>query len=381
MRKIEFFKHNIGPREIRDVNRVLRGLFLTTGKEVELFERAFAGYLGLPCAVGVTSCTAALQLSLTALGVGPDDEVITTPMSFAATATSIIQAGARPVFVDVEPGTGNLNAALLEAAITPRTRAVVPVHLYGQLCDMRAIREIADRHNLVVIEDAAHALEASRDQVRPGSLSEAACFSFYATKSITCGEGGAVAVKSQELARRLKALRHHGMDRTAAERYQKDDPSYEITMMGWKYNMDNIQAALLIGQLERVERLHRKRQRLASRYRAGLSAVEGIELTAECPDSTHAHHLFTILVPAGKRNKFIARMNARGIGVSIHYLPIHLHRWFRETFGYARGMFPAAEEIGDRVVALPLYPKLKAAEADYVIRSVKETAVELKFSD
>jgi len=381
MQKIEFFKHNIGPREIRDVNRVLRGLFLTTGKEVELFERAFASYLGLPYAVGVTSCTAALQLSLSALGVGPQDEVITTPMSFVATATAAIQAGARPVFVDVESGTGNLDAELLEAAITPRTKAIVPVHLYGQFFDMRRIREIADRHNLAVVEDAAHALEASRDGVRPGELGDAACFSFYATKSITCGEGGAVAVKSEDLARKLKALRHHGMDRSAAERYQKDDPTYEITMMGWKYNMDNIQAALLIGQLERVGSLHRKRQRLAARYRAGLSAVRGIKLMAVSPNSTHAHHLFTILVPPGQRNEFIRRMNARGIGVSVHYFPIHLHRYFRDTFGYRRGMFPKAEQIGDRVVALPLYPKLKAAEADYVIRSVKHIAAELKFAD
>jgi len=381
MQKIEFFKHNIGPREIRDVNRVLRGLFLTTGKEVERFERALADYLGLPYAVGVTSCTAALQLSLTALGVGPQDEVITTPMSFVATATAAIQAGARPVFVDVEPGTGNLNAELLEAAITTRTKAIVPVHLYGQLCDMTRIREIADRHNLAVAEDAAHALEASRNGVRPGELGDAACFSFYATKSITCGEGGAVAVKSEDLARKLKALRHHGMDRSAAERYQKDDPTYEITMMGWKYNMDNIQAALLIGQLERVGSLHRKRQRLAASYRAGLSAVRGIKLMALSPNSTHAHHLFTILVPPGKRNEFIRRMNARGIGVSVHYFPIHLHRYFRDTFGYRRGMFPEAEQIGARVVALPLYPKLKAAEVDYVIRSVKDIAAELKFAD
>jgi len=381
MQKVEFFRHNIGPREIRDLNRVLRGLFLTTGKEVERFEQAFAAYLGVPCAVGVTSCTAALQLSLTALGVGPQDEVITTPMSFAATATSAIQAGARPVFVDVEPDTGNLNAELIEEAITPRTRAIVPVHLYGQLCDMRAIRRIADRHGLVVVEDAAHAPEASRDGVRPGELGDAACFSFYATKSITCGEGGAVAVKSEDLARRLKALRHHGIDRTAAERYQKDDPTYQITMMGWKYNMDNIQAALLIGQLERIELLRRKRQKLAERYEAGLSTVPGIKLFAEVPDSTHARHLFTMLVPARARNELVRRLSSRDIGVSIHNFPIHLHRWFRETFGYARGMFPAAEKIGDRVVALPLYPKLKVSEVDYVVENIKEIAAEMKFAD
>jgi dTDP-4-amino-4,6-dideoxygalactose transaminase len=381
MQKIEFFKHNIGRREIRDVNRVLRGLFLTTGKEVELFERAFADYLGLPHAIGITSCTAALQLSLTALGVGPQDEVITTPMTYVATATAAIQAGARPVFADVEPGTGNLDASLIEAAITPRTKAVVPVHLYGQLCDMRAIREIADRHGLVVVEDAAHALEAIRDSIRPGELGDAACFSFYPTKSITCGEGGAVAVKSAETSHKLRALRHHGIDRSVTERYQKDDPTYEVTMMGWKYNMDNIQAALLIGQLERVERLHRSRQRLAARYSKGLIDVAGIKLMSTCLSATHAHHLFTILVPPDKRSDFIRLLSGRGIAVSIHYTPVHLHRYFRETFGYRRGMFPEAEKIGDSVVALPLYPKLKASEADYVIDNIREVAAELKFSE
>ncbi|MEA2062369.1 MAG: DegT/DnrJ/EryC1/StrS family aminotransferase [Gemmatimonadota bacterium] len=381
MKKIEFFKHNIGRREIRDVNRVLRGLFLTTGRQVELFEGALARYLGMEYAVGVTSCTAALQLSLTALGVGPDDEVITTPMSFIATAMAILQAGAKPVFVDVEPGTGNLDAGLIKSALTPRTRAVLPVHLYGQLCDMRRIREAADRYGLVVVEDAAHALEADRDGIAVGHLGDAACFSFYPTKSITCGEGGAVAVATEELALKLKAMRHHGMSRTAAERYQKDDPTYEVTMMGWKYNMDNIQAALLTGQLERVEKFLDQRQRLAALYRNSLEGVPGIELLAELPESRHSYHLFCILVPARKRMEFVAWMNSRGIGVSITYPPIHMHRFFRERFGFRQGMFPVAEDLGSRVVTLPIYPKLKMSEARHVVRNVKQAAARLKFED
>ncbi len=376
--KVEFYKHNIGSREIRDINRVLRGLFLTTGKEVELFERIFAEHLGQPYAVGVTSCTAAIQIALTALGVSQGDEVITTPLSFAATATAIVQAGARPVFVDVEPGTGNIDVELIERAITARTRAIVPVHLYGQLCDMLSLRKLADRNNLVIVEDAAHAVEASRRGVRTGDLGEASCFSFYATKSITCGEGGAVAVRDAVLADKLKALRHHGMTSIAAERYEKSETTYRIDSLGWKYNMDNIQAALLLGQVERIAQLHLRRSRLAAKYRKSLEDVPGIELMAEIPDSVHANHLFVILVPPDRRNEFISRMRERGIGVSINYIPIHLYNYFQDTFGFSKGMFPVAEEFGERVVSLPLYPKLKSFEVDYVVNSIREIAAEIK---
>jgi len=381
MASIEFFKHNIGAREIKDVSRTLRQLFLTTGRNVDEFERAFAAYLGLPYAVGVTSCTAALQLSLTALGVGPGDEVITTPMSFAATALAAIQASAVPVFVDVEPDTGNIDASLVEKAITRRTKAILPVHLYGQMCDMRTLRAIADRHGLVIVEDAAHALEARRDGVRVGELGDAACFSFYPTKSITCGEGGAVAMKSGELAAKLCSMRHHGMNKSASDRYGRDDVTYEITMMGWKYNMDNIQAALLLGQLERAEKFHSRRERLARFYSRKLSGVPGIKFMREFDNSRHARHLFTILVPPDKRAEFVQRMKECGIGVSINYIPIHLQKFFRETYGYKKGDFPAAEAIGESTVSLPLYPKLKQKEAETVVETVKEIACELEFSD
>jgi len=381
MQNIEFFKHNIGPRETRDVTRVLRGLFLTTGKNVEQFERAFAAYLGLPHVVGVTSCTAALHLSLSALGVGPGDEVITTPMSFAATALAVIQAGATPVFVDVEPETGNLDAGLIEQAVTSRTKAVLPVHLYGQMCDMRAIRSVADRHSLAVVEDAAHAIEARRDGVRVGELGDTVCFSFYPTKSITCGEGGAVSTKSADLCRKLHLMRHHGMDKSAADRYGKDDVTYEIGIMGWKYNMDNIQAALLMGQLERIEKLLRKKERIASFYSKNLSCVPGIKLMKESGGSRHARHLFTILVPPDKRSEFVRQIKARGIGVSINYRPIHLLKFFRESFGCKKGDFPHAEAIGESTVSLPLYPKLKIKEAEIVVRTVEHLAREMGFED
>lgn len=380
MQKVEFYRHNIGQREKRAVCKALDGLFLTTGKLVEQFEEQLAAFLGLPHAVGLTSCTGALHLSLLAAGVGPGDEVITTPMTFAATALAVIQAGAAPVFVDVEPGTGNLDARLVEPAITSRTRAILPVHLYGQMCDMRALRAIADRHHLGLVEDAAHALEASRDGVRVGQLGDFVCFSFYPTKSITCGEGGAVGVHTGETAGLLKALRHHGMSHSASERYGKD-VSYDITRMGWKYNMDNIQAALLIGQLERAGKFLDRRQRLAALYRKKLAGAPGIRFMDWLPGCVHSQHVFTMLVPAEKRSLFLAGLKERGIGSAINYTPVHLLKFFRETYGFKPGMFPAAEAIGASTVTLPLYPKLRNDELDYVVRTVKDLALALRFED
>jgi len=381
VQKVEFFRHNIGRSEKRAVCQALDGLFLTTGKLVEQFEDRLAAYLGLHHAVGVTSCTGALHLSLLAAGVGPGDEVITTPMTFAATALAVIQAGAKPVFVDVEPGTGNLDARLVEAAVNSRTRAILPVHLYGQMCDMRALRDIADRHRLAIVEDAAHAMEASRDGIRVGQLGDFVCFSFYPTKSITCGEGGAIAVHGAETAGLLKALRHHGMSHSASERYGKDEVSYEITRMGWKYNMDNIQAALLIPQLERAGKLLARRQRLAALYRKKLSGVPGIQFMDWLPGCTHSQHVFTMLVPASKRSLFLAGLKERGIGVSVNYIPVHLQKFFRQTYGFKPGTFPAAEAIGASTVTLPLYPKLRNDELDYVVRAVKNLALALRFED
>ena len=342
MQEIEIFRHNIGTREIREATRVLRGLFLTTGREVERFEAELASFLGVPHVVGVTSCTGALHLALTALGVGRGDEVITTPMTFAATA--------------------------------------LPVHLYGQMCDMRAIHRIAERHGLAVVEDAAHALEAGRDGVRVGELSDAACFSFYATKSITCGEGGAVATTSEQLARDIRRMRHHGMDKSAADRYGKDDVDYQITMMGWKYNMNNIQAALLLGQLARAEKLLQKRTRLAGRYSEKLAGVPGVKIPPLIQNCRHGWHLFTILVPPDKRREFVRRLKEMSLGVSINYIPVHLQKFFKEKFGFRKGAFPAAEAVGASTVSLPLYPKLTFKEQDVVVSAVRELAVELNFS-
>ncbi|MCK4266276.1 MAG: DegT/DnrJ/EryC1/StrS family aminotransferase, partial [Thermoplasmata archaeon] len=283
--KIEFYKHNISQADIANAVGVLNSLFLTTGEVVSEFEGKFSRYSGCRYTVGVTSCTAALHLSLLAYGIGPGDEVITTPMTFIASANAVLYTGAKPVFVDVEPATGNTNADLIEDAITPKTKAVLPVHLYGQMCDMKKIREIADRYHLIIIEDAAHAIEALRDGIKPGELGDAACFSFYATKNITSGEGGAISTNSEEIPEKLKKLRLHGMSEGAADRYSKRYEHWDMEMLGWKYNMSNIQAALLLNQLETIEQNWQIREQICRMYEEAFKKDSGVTCLKVLPNS------------------------------------------------------------------------------------------------
>jgi len=367
---VEFFKHNIGPEEKQSVSEVLDTVFLTTGDTVALFEESFAEYVGANACIGLTSCTAALHLSLLALGIGPGDEVITTPMTFVATSLAILHAGATPVWVDVEPETGNLNAELIEDAITECTKVILPVHLYGQMCDMKRIRAIADRHRLFIIEDAAHALEGWRDGICVGELSDAACFSFYATKSITCGEGGAVTTNSPDLAEKIRVLRLHGIDGEAADRYTKTYRHWDLMDIGWKYNMDNIQAALLLPQLRRVDARWKRRREIAFQYRERLSSIPGLRMPAVANATDHAYHLFTVWVDPGSRDEIIVRLQQRGIGVAVNYRSINLLSKFQERFGKGRGSYPESERIGDSTISLPLYSRLTDEEVEYVITSV-----------
>jgi dTDP-4-amino-4,6-dideoxygalactose transaminase len=370
--KVEFYKHNISQKDIDNAVKVLNSLFLTTGETVEEFEKRSSQYLGCKCTVGVTSCTEALHLSLLAYEIGSGDEVITTPMTFIATANAIIHAGATPVFVDVEPETANINADLIESAVTSKTKAILPVHLYGQMCDMKRIKEIADKHHLIVIEDAAHAVEASRDGVKPGELGNAACFSFYATKSITSGEGGAIAVNKQEVAEKLKRLRLHGMSAGAADRYSKKYEHWDMEMLGWKCNMSNIQAALLLNQLENIEKHWQRREEICHMYEDAFKNNSQVTCLQILPNSKSARLLFTILVPPEKRDSILWRLQEKGVGVAVNYRAIHLLSYYKGRYDYHRGMFPVAEDIGDSTITLPLYPKLTNEEVDYVIRKVKK---------
>lgn len=373
IRKIEFYRHNIDKDDIALVKEVLNSIFLTTGKVVEEFENNLASYIGAKHAIGVTSCTAALHLCLLAWGIGEGNEVITTPLSFCATSNAINHAGAVPVFVDVEEKTGNINAELIEAKITAKTKAIMPVHLYGQMCDMKKIRQIADKNELIVIEDAAHCIEGVRDSIKVGRLGDAACFSFYATKNITSGEGGAIATNNPEKADLLRMLRLHGIDRSAADRYTKRYQHWDMTVLGWKYNMDNIQAALLIGQLKRIEVLWDKKNEIYRRYREALKNQKGIRLLEPVSDSKNAYHLFTIHVAEDKRDKILFSLQEKGIGVAVNFRPIHLLKYYRQKFSYKEGDFPVAEQIGASTISLPLYPLLKGEEVDYVIGAVLES--------
>lgn len=368
--KVEFYKHSLGDAEKVRLMKCLDGIFLTTGSYVREFEEKFAEYFKASECVGVTSCTAALHLSLLACGVGPGDEVITTPLTFIATANAVHYTGARPVFVDVEAETGLMDPARVEAAITEKTRAIIPVHLYGQMCDMRALRNLADQHSLSLIEDAAHCVEGHRDGIRPSELSDAACFSFYATKNITSGEGGAVVTNDAKLADRLRALRSHGMTKEAAERYAGTYQHWDMSLLGYKYNMFNIQAALLIDQLGGMEDRLQRRENICREYEEAFSNNPNIDLLAILSDSRSARHLLTILVDPARRDEILTRLSEAGIGVAVNYRAIHLLSYFREVLGHKEGDFPNAEMIGSRTISLPLYPLLKKKEIRYVIECV-----------
>ncbi|OGW47895.1 MAG: hypothetical protein A2Y66_00720 [Nitrospirae bacterium RBG_13_41_22] len=370
--KIEFYKHSIDETDIRRVEEILKTIFLTTGEVVHDFENSLGAYLDANNIVGVTSCTAALHLCLLAWGIAKGDEVITTPMSFCATSNAILHAGATPIFVDVEEETGNINVELIKSKITEKTKAIIPVHLYGQMSDMRGIRKIADKYGIVVIEDAAHCIEGIRDGIKPGQIGDAACFSFYATKNITSGEGGAIATNNREKAELLRMLRLHGIDKSAADRYTNKYQHYNMPVLGWKYNMDNIKASLLIGQLERINDLWKKRDEIYRRYEDAFSSVKGIKLMRTLPDSRHARHLFTIQVNEAKRDEILASLQEKGIGVAVNFRPIHLFEYYRQRFGYKEGDFPVAEKIGASTITLPLYPRLKDEEAEYVINCVSK---------
>ncbi|MEO5369225.1 MAG: DegT/DnrJ/EryC1/StrS family aminotransferase [Magnetococcus sp. DMHC-1] len=369
--KVEFYRHALGEEEIASVVETLHSVFLTAGPKTRAFEAAFAEYLGVRRVVGVSSCTSALLLTLRALNIGPGDEVITTPMTFIATANAIIEAGGVPVFVDVEAATGNLDAERVEAAITPRTRAILPVHLYGQMCDMRRLRVIADRHGLAIVEDAAHCVEGERDGVRPGQLSDAACFSFYATKNLCAGEGGAVATDRDELAERLFLCRSHGMDKGAADRYHGRYQHWDMVCLGQKANMFDIQAALLLPQIPKIFHHWQRRCEIAAKYESAFTGLPGLELHRLPQGSRHARHLFTIQVPAATRDGFLGRLQALGVGCTVNYRAIHLLTYYQQRFGFQRGTFPVAEAIGDRTVSLPLWVGLQEHEIRHVIDGVR----------
>ncbi len=368
---VEFFRHSVGDEEIAAVADAMRGPLLTRGAVVETFERELSAHLGNGVrTLGTSSCTAALHLSLLACDVRPGDDVVTTPLTFIASANVILHAGATPIFADVEPRTGLIDPGAVEAAMTPRTKAVLAVHLYGQLADVARLRAICDASGASLVEDAAHAIEAIRDGHRAGHLGDAAAFSFYATKNITSGEGGAFATRSGERLDRARLLSQHGMSAAAADRSSGSYRHWDMLALGYKYNMTNLQAAMLRPQLARIEEMREKREALAARYEAAFANVDGLDFPGVVPGATSARHLFTLWAPDGRRDAYLAGLNARGIGTAVNYRAIHLLTYYKERLGLDRGRFPIAESIGDRTLSLPLYPSLSFPEQDRVIEAV-----------
>lgn len=373
-----FHRPSIGPDEERAVLEVLRSGWLTTGPKAKEFERQFAEFRHTSRAVAVNSCTAALHVALLAMGVGPGDEVITTPMTFASTANVIVHAGATPVFCDVQPDTLNMDPRAFEAAITERTKVVIPVHFVGHPCDMDEIGDIAARHGIRVLEDAAHAVESEYRGRPTGSLGDAGAFSFYATKNITTAEGGMLTTSDDGLADRAQVLALHGISRDAWKRYTAEGyQHWDIIYPGFKYNMNDIQAALGLAQLARVDAFWESRKHLTERYDAALADIDGLTLMSRRDYVKAAYHLYVVRLaggtPAG-RDALMEGLQSRGIGVGVHFRAVHLHPYYRETFGFEPGMFPVAEEAGDTCVSVPLYPSMAEADVDRVVIALREIA-------
>lgn len=372
--KVEFYKHGLQKEDIDNCVKVLNSLFLTTGETVVQFEKKFAKFLGVNYAVGTNSCTNSLILALKCLGIKQGDEVITSPMSFVATSNAIEQLGAKPVFVDVSDETGNIKEDQIESAITKNTKVILPVHLYGQMCDMYAIRKIADKHKLSVIEDACHAIEAKRDGYGIGELSDFACFSFYATKNITSGEGGCVVTNNKTYAEWLKKARIHGINKDAHQRYGKSDeyPHYEMEFLGFKSNMSNIQAALLLAQIDRLPTNLQLREAICSVYDQAFEDHPLIAIPAVLKKSKHARHIYTIWVSPVYRDEMLVELRKKGVGCAVNYRAIHLMEYYAEKYAFDYDDFPIAEAIGDATITLPLYPGLNDKEINYVIRTVDQ---------
>lgn len=363
--------------EIDEVVAVMESGWLGTGPRTARFERDFAHYVGWGYPVALNSCTAALHLAILAAGIGPGDEVITTPMTFCASVNAIIHAGATPVLADVDAVTMNIEPAEVEARITPKTKALLPVHFAGRPCDMDALCAIAERHGLILIEDCAHAIETKYKGRKAGTFGEFGCFSFYVTKNVITGEGGMVLARSEEDAARIKVLALHGMSKDAWKRFGDEGyKHYQVVECGFKYNMMDLQAAIGIHQLKRVEENWKRRQEIWHRYDAAFADLPlGLPAAPE-PGTRHAFHLYTIMVDGAKtgvsRDPFLDRLNTQNIGPGVHYLSIPEHPYYQERFGWRPEDTPNATRIGRETVSLPLSAKLTDGDVADVVAAVRQ---------
>lgn len=377
---LPFALPEIGDEEIAEVVDTLKSGWVTTGPKARRFEQAFTEFLGDPSleSIAVNSATAGLHLALEALGIGPGDEVITTTHTFTATAEVVRYLGADVKLVDIDPATLNIDPQAVEAAITPRTRCIMPVHYAGLATDMPALLAIARKHGLKVVEDAAHALPTTVGGRLVGTLqSDATVFSFYANKTITTGEGGMLVTRDPELAKRAKVMRLHGMNRDAFDRFTAKVPSwyYEIVAPGFKYNLTDIAAALGLQQLKRAHAFQRKRAELAARYDEALSGLPLVLPPKPAEGDVHSWHLYVVRLADGaavSRDAFIEKLFAAGIGCSVHYIPLHLHPYWRERYGLLPGQFPHSQHAYERMVSLPLYTRMTGSDVERVAAAARE---------
>ena len=374
---IPFHRPCIGQEEIDEVLRVMASGWLTTGPVAQRLEREFAAYVGCKFALAVNSATSALQLALDAIGLQPGDEVLLPTYTFAATAAVVVHFNARPVLCDSLAGGFNIDPEDARRRVTAKTRAIIPVHIAGQPCDLESVQRVADRHGLHVIEDAAHALTASYRGSRIGNVSELTAFSFYATKTITTAEGGMLTTNNAEYAGRLARMRLHGISGDAWKRYAKEGSwYYEVLDAGYKCNLPDLLAAIGIAQLAKCDRFYSRREEIAMMYRERLATIEEVELPPLSENgSQHSWHLFILrirpeLLEVG-RNGFIDELKGLGIGTSVHFIPLHLQPFYQNKYGYRAGNFPKAENAYSRSISLPIFPGMTDSDVDRVLGAIE----------
>jgi len=376
---LPYGRQSIGEDDIQAVTDVLRSDWLTTGPKVAEFEEAFAAWVGARYAVSFSSGTAALHGAAFAVGLKPGDEALTTPMTFAATANCVLYQGATPVFADVSPDTLNLDPQQVAARITARTRALLPVDYAGHPADLDAILELAERHGLIVIEDASHALGAEYKHRRTGSIAHMTVFSFHPVKHLATGEGGMVTTDRTDCAEALRRFRNHGISSDARQRQADGQWHYEMVLLGFNYRLTDIACALGLSQLKKLEANLLRRREIAARYSTAFSALGGVTLPAVRTEANPAWHLYPIRLNLEKlsadRRQVFRALRAENIGVNVHYIPVHRHPYYRERFGYRGGEYPIAEDAYERLISLPMFHAMSDQDVEDVITAVKKIMV------
>jgi dTDP-4-amino-4,6-dideoxygalactose transaminase len=373
---LPFFKPDIDDNEINAVVDVLKSGWLTTGPNTVKFEELIKEFTGSKHAIAVNSCTAGLHIMLAAIDIQPGDEVITTPFTFTATANVIVHLGGKPVFVDIEEDTYNIDPEKIRKAITPKTKAIMIVHYAGHSCDMEKIMQISNEHKIPVIEDCAHAIDCYYNGKHVGNFGIGGVLSFYANKNLTTAEGGMILTNDDDIAEKAKILSLHGISKDAWKRYSQSGKwYYEVEKCGFKYNLPDILAVIGIEQLKKLKRFQERRKEIVQRYNEGLRDLNVLKLPANKDYNTHAYHIYPIVITDKSidRNEFIEKLTAENIGLSVHFIPLHLQPYFQKTFGYKLGDFPVAEKTYFGLVTLPLFPLMTNEDVDYVISSIKNT--------